>query len=145
MIHYVDVSGSMTDKLLIEIAYLLSKKRCKIGDRIFTLSGSLEEIPLRQFGFIQRDLLHASNRYGGFRPEALADKINSCRSDRQELRVLYTDGELQPEWLTEEVFSEVFIVPACPICSCSCPIGVNDHVRKTTDAEHSMYLIHNDV
>ncbi len=140
MIHYIDVSGSMRDEDLIQVSKIIFKN-FQSHDKIYTVSTAVTPVPdkfVNEFDLPSYLILDCPDRYGGFSPDP------DIREDQQgELTILYTDGAVLSRY--KNYFIEIFTLPACPVCLCSCPEefgGIQRHLDATNDASHSIYIVH---
>ena len=143
MIHYIDVSGSMRDEDLVQVAQIVVN-RVRIGDSIYAIAYDAEKLSLTQN--LEYQLLHTRVRSSGF----LLSRYSGLLMDNRKLDVndtFYTDIVFNSSADYIDInfrFQNTFVVPACPVCFCSCPRNLEYHIKKTLDVANSVYLIHND-
>ena len=141
MIHYVDVSGSMRDQDLIQVAQIIVN--CALsGDSVYAIAYDPEKLSLTRN--LEHQLLNSSVRGSGF----VLDRYDGLLKSNHKLDVnntLYTDDVFSNVHYhhTNFRFQNVFVVPACPVCLCSCPDGINIHINSSEDVLHNVYSVHN--
>ena len=113
----------MSTDYLMQIAQIVGKN-IRPTDKIYAISSEIVEICPNAHS-LEWHLLNVVNRHSGLILSSYIDKIREYKK-LDPNSVLYTDGILpQFREFYFELFKDIFYVPACPVCFCSCPNGTD--------------------